>query len=771
MSLDSVITKGMQGLNVDQKMISIAMQNVSRANEKGYNRIDANVSNASNGGVEIRKIGMVVDELLVSERDRQMTKLSYANNFREYYDTLSSYLGSMDINNNYIMDNFSEKISEFIISIEHLANTNNYASKQNVMSKTKRLVNSLKEFINNIYNLQHEIDKKIKVVIADINSTLRNLAENNAMRTQQINGESTLIDIDKDDMNNINKLSKYIDVNTVRESVSNVLRITTTSGISLLDFVNRNLSYVPSENANNLREYSFKPIYTSGQKSNTHSVLVTGGKSKDVTTKLQSGALKALVDFRDKVIPSLLDKMDNFVHTFVQEFNHMYSQAAACLNNIVSDVEINKEDKINFSGDIRFALLDKNGNAILDDDGSNIRPFKYIFDTNVNSRFGMNDIIDAINGHFFIGGNKVSKGDIDNIKLVVQRYENNGVHFNMAIDKMLCTSTDVKLRSVSTMQLDPFNNVIPLNGVFVSGVNSSQLYKLEKSGMHNIANDLSLFASGNIPSNVIIRTEFEIDGEVIVIDYDIETTQSEINKYYKPQSLVSGGNAEFTGSTNEMQYIEADIVDKLGNIISDGQNGYLSVHALDSENVVAIDSGNAKDLDLDYDGRHKNFACKFGLNNFFNVPQEVNGAAENIVISEFLSDNIENIIIGQVPQSMACADNETYSIGKSNNVIGLKLIELFDNTVNFGKYNDTIIGASRKIVFDIVNDTTDAYETEEREGRFYGIINLRHDAVSGVNIDEEVAKVSMLERHYATTAKIISIAQDLHKLTLDMFGR
>jgi len=236
-------------------------------------------------------------------------------------------------------------------------------------------------------------------------------------------------------------------------------------------------------------------------------------------------------------------------------------------------------------------------------------------------------------------------------------------------------------------------------------------------------------------------------------------------------------------------YIKAILVDENGvelpkiNGEYGDQKGYLKLVSLNPEYTIAIDEMNSKQLGLPNDvppqpGTNRGFSYYFELNNFFesNEPNLTGDAVKNSAINFAVEDrfqrlpsllstgNLERSNQSSNPNAAPVYTYERYSgdhsIAQQLAGLGIKAIDfaaaggLSSTSLTFGDFAGEMIGfiSARAISADVKMQNDQSLLTGYGE---------RADAISGVNLDEELANTIIYQNAYTASARVITVTDEL----------
>ncbi len=220
--------------------------------------------------------------------------------------------------------------------------------------------------------------------------------------------------------------------------------------------------------------------------------------------------------------------------------------------------------------------------------------------------------------------------------------------------------------------------------------------------------------------------------------------------------------------------------------------GYLKIVAGTSTSTIAIDSLNSQELgdptkSPPVPGSNRGFAHYFDLNDFFtsnkptNTGDTVQGSALKLAVESRLKTNPGLLSLGQLTKSPNPVDplanpNYTYQLNPGDNSVITKLATLASGNINFAAagglgataqtftgYTAQIIGSASTNAVTAKNNNTNA--TALMEG-----YSENQSAVSGVNLDTELANTVIYQNAYSASARVITVANQLFDVLLSTFS-
>jgi flagellar hook-associated protein 1 len=211
--------------------------------------------------------------------------------------------------------------------------------------------------------------------------------------------------------------------------------------------------------------------------------------------------------------------------------------------------------------------------------------------------------------------------------------------------------------------------------------------------------------------------------------------------------------------------------------------GYLKLVTGDADFTVAIDELDSKQLGATtvsprVEGTNRGFSHFFELNNFFksNEPTATGdtkkNSAINMAVEERLVNNSNLISLGNLErtnQSTNPADlpNYTYERRIGSNAVIQRLAKLSGNIQQFDaagglpSSQQSINGYLGEVLAVFAsNAATSQSEAKDDSILLNGFLQ-RMDAMTGVNVDEELANMVLYQNAYTSSARVISVANEM----------
>ncbi len=278
------------------------------------------------------------------------------------------------------------------------------------------------------------------------------------------------------------------------------------------------------------------------------------------------------------------------------------------------------------------------------------------------------------------------------------------------------------------------------------------------------------------------------------ITYRVENKKTNLeNDRYSAVTATGDGHVEIPLTTQPA--LRALLVDANGNELPRvngryvDQPGYLKIIGGGTDYVVAID-----EMDSANNGDEGalppvpasgwGFSHFFGLNNFFasNEPIEggdtVKGSAINLRVEQRIKNDPNLVSSGQlVLQTQPANPNEkpqyTYVRHAGDNSAAQAMANLSNTPLYFqsaGGLPNTSLSlqsyASEMLGY-LASLSDGASQNYENAQLLYDGFNARAKAISGVNLDEELANTVIFQNSYAASARIVTVVNEMFKTLVD----
>lgn len=477
-------------LRSSEVSMSVASSNVANASTDGYTRKTANQTTSDTAvgyaSVDISSISSTVNQYLLKSVISAQSDVGKATVLDTYLDQYQTSLGTTDSSSD---SSISDLINDVSDSFSTLATSpESDSARAAAVENLSALAETLRSTSSTVQSLRKQADQEISTTVDNINTTLDTIDDlNDQIVKGKALGQNTG-DLEDQRAEALKTLSGDIGINYQIDS-NGAVRISTTSGTSLLDSSVHKLSYSAAGTVSD--STSFDPITVGG---------------KDITSSITSGTLGGLLELRDTDLPAQQDELDELANQLKDTLNEISNAGTTYPppQSLTGTTTVSGSDAFSASGTLRVAVTDSSGDAVS------------VQDFDLSSYSTVQGMVDAINTMSGVTASINSDG-----KLVLQADDSdNGVALGGTDDAVgsdgkgfsayfgmndLMTGTGASDLRVSETMLDD-SGLLPTGALSMeSGVSAGDT--VVTSGEGTIAADFkaaftstqSFDAAGNLP--------------------------------------------------------------------------------------------------------------------------------------------------------------------------------------------------------------------------------------------------------------------------------
>ncbi len=311
----SVLNTGRVSLLAQQLALEVTGQNVANAQTEGYSRqqvtFEANSPRQTaqgplGTGVTVSGIERFHDSFLfkqiLSEGDR-------TGNYQVRKDVFDQLEILFNENSG---GSLNAELSSMFTSMQDLAtNPSGLPERSNAIARGQELSHMFNSIGDELFSIQRNLDLVLEDEITQINTLSTEISNLNRAIHQSEPGNAKANDLRDSRDRLIQKLSEKIDIQQVDE-VEGLISITLSGGTPLV-----------------LRDITF-PISTqlNGNNNAFRDVVISNGagSTTNITSGIQGGRLKGIIDMRDVEVAGVKDELDRLAASLVREINKLHQQ-------------------------------------------------------------------------------------------------------------------------------------------------------------------------------------------------------------------------------------------------------------------------------------------------------------------------------------------------------------------------------------------------------------------------------------------------------------
>lgn len=354
MALDGILTSGLSAVMTNTAALRVTASNIANINTPGYvRRIVQQETLAPGGllaGVSISNIQRVVSNYL----DREVLT---AGASAARYDIQSGMMDQLNVALGEPGDGNSlgSQLDKLYGTLSQAAlDPSSLALRLGTLNQFNSMARSISELADSIRELRGSADQQISSAVSDANAIIKELYELNApIQRSFVNGDSSSGLLDQRDQL-VRKLSDLLGIRTTQQ-IDGRLFIASADGVQLIGDTYAQMSYQPSAGP------SFKPIMLQ-----TMNALTGLGIGTPVVfdPHASSGQLRGLLDLRDGTLVSIgqeLGSMGQMVALAMNKAHNANSAIPPPATLAGRQTGLLGTDALNFSGVTTVGIADANG--------------------------------------------------------------------------------------------------------------------------------------------------------------------------------------------------------------------------------------------------------------------------------------------------------------------------------------------------------------------------------------------------------------------------
>jgi flagellar hook-associated protein 1 FlgK len=749
MGVYGALGASLSGLSVTKAQLDVLAVNIANADTPGYTRKSLSQSTSIAGtqviGVRTESLDRQLDTLLQKQIRSELGASGYVQTVAGYQDRLNMMMGEPGS-----ASAFDTLVSNFTSSLSSLSdNPSSFTAQQAVIGDAQVLAQTLNSMSEDVQQLRTEAEQGIADSVRNINDALQRIEQVNNTIIGVAGDAKVPADLLDERDRYIDLLAKEIDIQ-VLEQPSGSVSIFTNSGISLFSGEAQPLKFDQAAKLNPLSQYSSIP---EERTVGTVTIGTLGSDSIDLLAgnNIRSGRLAGFVELRDDTLVEMQNRLDEFAHHLALSMSTR-TEPSAALDPIPGDTSAD------LGGTGTYAPVDfTNGGA---NDGL------VSFDLTVDGVTQTVDITYAEAAAGAVDPAAVTQNEL--VALINQ--EANTAFATVGVTYAASDGTAIDLRSgttgagsnvsVASYAETNLTGVTTLADGTATGGTGFDGLQIDLTGIQP-GNEVSLNVTDTVapatqqitlvhvtdPASLPLENDLTVDPNDLVIGVDLTDPAA-----VEAALAANGINlTTATGTGGALQFID------------DGAAGQYDINSLSARlSVTGLQSG-SPELPMFNDGIENN---GFYTNSQNGQNQKVGFSSRIQLNNQILSDPS---VLSKMTASTASGDATRATF----------LYEQFTST-RFGIDANTGIGSSanplsidlasfgREIVNKTGFDAASAQRALEGQDIVTNGLLARQNTESGVNIDEEMARLTELQSVYAANAQVMSVAREMMDLLLNI---
>ncbi len=365
MSFTLIFNNATSGLQAAQAGLGATSQNIANVNTEGYSRKITNLEtvliDGEAVGVQVSSITRVADIFLIRELRAQISQFAAADTVGRFFTQMQNLFGAPgdDLSTGADIDAFNS-------ALEAMANNPENASLRfEVVLTGKTIARNLAKMAADLQILRYEADQQIKAAVDEINAQLIEIESLNVQIALATAGNEEVPDLEDRRDAAILKIAEFIDINAITGANGRV-SISTLSGHSLLEGSRRLIDYSPAATVKDTTTFGAITIFSldsAGNPTGAGDIIATSGMSPNVTTEIESGKLKGLLDVRDGALADLAAQVESLSAMIRDQVNAVHNQGSGfpAPDVLTGTTTVADADAFDATGTVRVAVVDGTG--------------------------------------------------------------------------------------------------------------------------------------------------------------------------------------------------------------------------------------------------------------------------------------------------------------------------------------------------------------------------------------------------------------------------
>ena len=742
-----LLTLGTQSLQANQTALAVTGQNISNVNTEGYTRQrPVFESRADNGGVKIDEIDRIADDFLNRQIWADSATYNSYDVYKDFANELDNLLASDVTSISKAMDDYFGALQTAVDDPVSLPN------RELFIAQSEALVQRFNDLDANIRRQNETINGQLESNVSSINAIAQNIAQlNDDIRIANASGSIPSELLDQRDMK-LEELSELIGFNVIEDG--------TTHEISV--FIGNGEPLVVEQSANTLTT-----IVNPADSSQLNLGIAIGNSVGDITDHVSGGHVGGIIEYRDTTLNETLDELGRIALVFADTMNEQH-QKGMDLNGdagglMFTDINNASASSNRFSAD-RDNLSSSTGSVTIND-VSVIEATEYELVFNSDSSFTL------IRGNDEVRWNQTDFNTNGPAPTNASEVDENGEFY---LDS---TTGDLTLR------IDGFTLQIDAATTFSQGdkflITPTRNAASEINTVLNEASQLALGSplatsadSANIGTGVV---------SVTITDKDYADQAAVVGELTPPldmsflSALEATNAVGNTGAASNVQVADFSVTSDITYPLTiTAVGGAFDVTDSGTPATTVTGVGAIGDAQLDLTA---SFGITMDINavvngDVFTIDHDASGDVAYYQLTDADGDRIVGEYVSSEPITLQGFEvtvknspniNDTFTIqpntdGVSDNRNSLLLSDLqFTKSIEGASYQDKYGQTIERVgteaaVAQINAQAGKAVLDSNKEQR---------SSISGVNLDEEAAKLIQYQQAYQASAQLIQVSQTI----------
>jgi len=455
---------------------------------------------------------------------------------------------------------------------------------------------------------------------------------------------------------------------------------------------------------------SFTPSSSVSAANNSFAPITLNGE--DITDRIRSGKIRGLIDLRDTSLSQLQAELDSLATNLRFELDKVHNQGVGLppQNALSGSRPVAGTDPFSGTGTLRIAILDANGDFA--DDGSGGAAV-FDFDlTTLPSPANVTDVVNAINAAF---NPAVATASVNaNGRLVIQATNlANGVAINESTSAIAVGNATAG-----------FSHFFGLNDLFTTGANYDSYSTSQQS-----SSTAALGLSGNL----------------VFSGYDTVGTAP----FTRSLAYVAGDSLDsLAAKINGDATLSGSGVNITARVVKEGGAYRLQITDANGDNFFLSDSGggtlvSAMGIETDRTGESSILSVR---SNIASNPAQISRGSLSLAGAPALGDAGVAIGDNTIAQGLANRFSDKLSFVPAGGLppLGNTLSEYATSILSLNATEANNVASNLQFRQNLVSE-----------------LSFQATSISGVNLDEELARMVLIQNSYNASAKMISTISEM----------
>ena len=816
MSLEVTMQNAISGLQTSKTTLQVISNNIANVNTDGYSRKDikqtSRVIDGTGYGVEISAITRNVDEGVLKQLRDETGTLNKLTVEQDYLSQINAFFGRPEDDNS-----IAHLISELGAQFDALAVTPETSATQFLSVKAAvDVLTELERLSDQVQSLRTQTNSRIKEEITELNTALDSIVDINFDIIEFNSSNISTAELQDQRDLALNVVTEILDIRYFEKSDSSYT-IFSGGGSTLIDGQKQAVTYDQPSTMSPTMVYT--PTNATNFVAPGESAYPVGGvpgifvgevvASGDLTGKVNSGRLKALIDLRDSELPAIQSQLDELAEKLKEEINAVHNTGAGFPPpaSLTGDRYVASGTNIdNSTGLVRIGIVDDSGTLIeantIDLTNANITTVGTLM-TNGGST-GINDLFTNLtasisssgeftltaSNNYRIAINELtssmsaagdsSKGfsdffGLNNFFSSTEDFARYRSDYNTSSSDAVVTTggtlhftgndgaawTATVAYSANDSLADLVtkinaNGTVSGENVVAEVISDGSGFRLQISDSEGDEFAMVESASGTVLSDTNLRTDVRGISNRLSVRNDINTNTFYISRGALQSNTFSSGN--LTSSTTDFNTL--------------GVAAGTLTFTLDSSTTAAIAYTTASTLATVVTAINSNSTLSAA-----NITAEavISGSNYSLKIVDGNSDNFWIADTG----GLSVATSQGVTVGDGS--VAEDLAAEFETTVTFLEAPASGGGLAQSnttfstYAASILASNSAKVSSLERDFQFQKSLAdelfSKNASVSGVNMDEELANMIVIEQAYLAAARMITTTEELYDALINMIGR